>query len=250
MQQHTMKSSVSRPEYTASVVPVQELGTSIVEAMAMLYLSHYDGSCDTRFRRDLGEKDEVVLLFVDGKLVGFTAMRYFPFIWNRQPIQVVYSGDTIVAPEHWGQQRLAFTWINRVGEIKRSSNGIPLYWLLLVKGHRTFRYLPTFARRFYPSWTGDNSHLKPLRDELASWQFGPDFNPETGLLEFSESHGHLKPHIAHPGANELNRPETRFFLQQNPHFLQGHELVCLCELAEENLKPLAARIFNSCVQEA
>lgn len=244
MSQHIMMSPSPHPEYTASVVRVPALEAPVMEEMARLYLGHYDGSSDTRFRHDLSEKDEVVLLFADGVLVGFTAMRYFPFHWNGKLIQVVYSGDTIVAPEHWGQQRLAFRWINRVGEIKRQCGDRPLYWLLLVKGHRTFRYLPAFAQHFYPTWTEDNHDLKPLRDTLARALFGEEFNPDTGLLEFQESRGHLSAGIAQPSARELNRPETRFFLQKNPDYLRGHELVCLCELSAENLKPLAARIFR------
>ena len=72
------------------------------------------------------------------------------------------------------QQALAFDWISRMGAIKRAHPERPLYWLLLVKGHRTFRYLPLFAKSFFPHWSIDRSDLKPLADELASAMFPRD----------------------------------------------------------------------------
>lgn len=32
-------------------------------------------------------------------------------------------------------------------------------------------------------------------------------------------------------------------MQRNPGYRQGDELVCLCEVAASNLKPLAQRVF-------
>jgi len=54
----------------------------------------------------------------------------------------------------------------------------------------------------------------------------------------------LRPAIAHPDIDELERQDVRFFLARNPGYLQGNELVCVCELAVDNLKPLAARFFQ------
>ena len=42
---------------------------------------------------------------------------------------------------------------------------------------------------------------------------------------------------------ELEKPSTRYFMQRNPGYRQGDELVCLCEVAASNLKPLAQRVF-------
>src|SRR3546814_15004539 len=42
---------------------------------------------------------------------------------------------------------------------------------------------------------------------------------------------------------DRRRPDVLFFLQRNPGYDQGDELVCLTELSLENQNPLAARIF-------
>ena len=75
-------------------------------------------------------------------------------------------------------------------------------------------------------------------------KFGRDYNPATGVVAFTVSKGHLKEEIARPSERENNKEAVRFFLQSNPGYLQGHELVCLCELAVENMQPLTARIFR------
>lgn len=218
--------------------------------MGALYLENYDGSSIETFRRDLFEKDETLLLTSAGELVGFTTLKTYSAIWNGSRIRVLYSGDTIVSRPHWGQQQLAFAWISRIGQIKRAAPDLPLYWFLLVKGHRTYKYLSAFGKSFFPHWEVDRSDLKPLADKLASDMFGRFYKPSTGVVEFPESRGHLKEEIAYPSTEELGKAGTQFFFRRNPGYLRGHELVCVCELEEFNMKPLTARIFQRSLRSA
>jgi hypothetical protein len=232
-----------RCEYTTHFVPVSRLGAPEVEAMTELYFSCYDATTASVFRRDLAAKDEALLVHVGDKLVGFTTLRIFHSEWKGSRLRVVYSGDTVVDRAHWGQQALAFAWIQRVGELKREDPACPLYWFLLVKGHRTFRFLPAFAKTFHPCWKRGREDLKPLADKLALEMFPDDYNPTTGVVEFEPSRGQLKPDIAEPAPAASAREDVRYFLERNPGYLRGHELVCLCELDESNLKPLTRRLF-------
>ena len=213
--------------------------------MARLYLASYDGSSERLFFDDLAKKHEVLLVRDGARLIGFTTMLFFEREWGLRRVRVVYSGDTVVDRAHWGQQALAFDWISRMGALKRERPDLPLYWLLLVKGHRTFRYLPLFGKSFYPHWNVDRSDLKPLMDALALEMFPDDYNPSTGVVEFGSSRGHLKSDIALPAEADLNRDDVGFFLRRNPGFRQGHELVCLCEVEAHNMKPLTLRLFNA-----
>ena len=230
-------------KYTAFFKTIPSLTDEDRRAMAKLYLAHYDGSNETLFFSDLKDKTEVLLVRCGAVLVGFTTLQVYELEWERRSVCVVYSGDTVVDRAHWGQQALAFTWIARMGEVKRETPDAPVYWFLIVKGHRTYRYLPTFAKSFYPHWSIDRSDLKPLADALARKKFGEDYNATTGVVEFAKSKGHLKDDIALPTAKERTKEAVKFFLARNPDYLRGHELVCLCELAEENMKPLTKRIF-------
>jgi hypothetical protein len=230
--------------YSTRFVPVHELDDATKSRMASVYLESYDASSEALFLRDLANKDEVLLVYAAGGLVGFTTVRVFEREWQGEHIRVVYSGDTIIERTHWGQQALAFAWISHMGALKREQPGAPLYWFLLVKGHRTFRYLPVFGKSFYPHWSVDRSDLKPLADALAQEMFPDDYNPATGVVEFKQSRGHLKPDLALPSPEELDREGVRYFLDRNPGYRRGHELVCLCEVEEHNMKPLTLRLFR------
>lgn len=225
-------------------MPVGKLPEQIIQQMAALYLAHFDGSSEALFRADLAEKDEAILLFAGAELAGFTTLKTYTAPWQGRTIRLVYSGDTIVAPAHWGQQALAFAWISRIGQVKRQMPELPLYWFLLVKGHRTYKYLSVFGKSFHPHWAQPRTDLQALANHLARARFGPDFDADSGLVRFAASRGHLKQEIADATPEELSKPATRFFLERNPDYRLGHELVCLCELEPDNMKPLTARIFH------
>lgn len=230
--------------YTTSFEAVSALPDAVRREMAALYFAMYDGSNPSLFFQDLAKKDEVLLVRDGRTLVGFSAFRVFETEWLGERVGVVYSGDTVVAREHWGQQALAFDWISRMGAIKRERPERPLYWLLLVKGHRTFRYLPLFAKSFFPHWSVDRGDLKPLADALAIEMFPGDYNPDSGVVEFGRSRGHLKPEVAEPTAAEEARDDVGFFLRRNPGYRRGHELVCVAEIEPHNMKPLTLRLFK------
>jgi hypothetical protein len=231
-------------EYTAYFRKIPDLTENDHRDIVRLYLTYYDGSNEAQILSDLNSKSEVLLVFCDAILVGFTTLQVYEFRWHDEDIRIIYSGDTIVDKAHWGQQALAFAWIARMGELKREKPTLKMYWFVIIKGHRTYKYLPTFGKSFYPHWSIDRSDLKPLADALATQKFGDYYNPATGLVEFPVSQGHLKDDIALPSPEELTKDSVQFFLAKNPNYRLGHELVCVCEIAEENMKPLTKRIFS------
>lgn len=230
--------------YRAEVVPVPSLEPSLPDVLAEIYLRHYDGGDRARFAADLSSKDEIVLLRHDQTPVGFTTLSRYRRTWHGRPVRIVFSGDTIVDAAHWGQQALAFTWIAHLGDIWRQEPATPLYWFLIVKGHRTYKYLPAFGKTFHPHWAAPRPELAELAGILATEKFGADYNSISGVVEFPVSRGHLKPEYARPGPEELNKAAVRYFLERNPGYTRGHELVCLCEIAPDNMKPLTRRLFE------
>lgn len=223
---------------------VAEITENDRKDIAGLYLSYYDGSDEERVTGDLAEKTEVLLLYYEESLVGFTTLQLYDFEWQGSVVQIIYSGDTVVHHAHWGQQALAFAWIENLGKLKRERPDVPLYWFVILKGHRTYKFLPAFGKSFYPHWSIDRSDLKPLADALAMEKFGDTYSPDTGLVTFAESRGHLSAEFAYPSENEKQKEAVRFFLEKNPGYALGHELVCLCEISEENMRPLTKRIFK------
>ena len=231
-------------EYRTHFKRVPDISASDRDEMTGLYLSYYDGSDEERVVTDLEDKTEILLLYHEQSLVGFTTLQLYDFEWQGSLLQIIYSGDTVVHHAHWGQQALAFAWIGNLGKLKRERPDVPLYWFVIIKGHRTYKFLPAFGKSFYPHWSVDRSDLKPLADALAAEKFGSAYSRHTGLVKFEESRGHLNPRFAYPSEEEKNKEAVRFFLERNPGYIHGHELVCLCEISEENMRPLTKRIFR------
>ena len=214
------------------------------EEIIALYLNYYEGSNAAQVKSDLAYKTEIILMTSANKIVGFTTLEFYEKKWHRKTIRIVYSGDIIVAREHWGQQSLTFACITRMGMYKQEKPDLPVYWFLIVKGHRTYKYLPVFVKSFYPHWDYQSESLKAIAEFLALDKFGKIYNSQKGVLEFPESKGHLKEQYAYPNDNEKNKLSVKYFLQRNPDYVKGHELVCLCELSGENMKPLTRRVFE------
>ena len=231
----------SMPRYRAQWHDVAALSPAHRAAMAALYLRCYDGSSDALFQRDLAAKDGAIVLWAGEALVGFTLVQSYPWQWRGQAITVVYSGDTLVAPEHWGQQTLALAWLEYVATLQAAQPERPLYWFLLVKGHRTYKYLSAFARQFHPHWQQAHPQWQALADALATARFGACYDAARGVVHFPVSQGHLKPQWAEPTAAP-DHAATRFFMARNPGFRQGDELVCVCPLTVANMQPRAARV--------
>jgi len=234
------------PPLTARRIAVTEIDAPTRAAMFALFARYYADVSEKRFAADLEAKQFALLLEDTGRIAGFTTARVFDFAHGGETCRIVFSGDTIVAREHWGQQTLARAWLGEMGRIARMAGDRPLYWFLIAKGHRTWRYLPAFARSFAPSPGGeDDPGLLALRDALAAAMFGPAFDPASGVIRFAEPQGRLSGPWAEPTARERRRDDVRFFLSANPGYGNGDELACLTAITPENMRPLARRWFDA-----
>jgi len=233
-------------ELTASVREAGSLDGRTVGSMYRLYDRYYDAASETRFRSDLQAKGYVILLHDrTGELRGFSTLAVDESETANGPVRSIFSGDTIIDHACWGEQSLAFTWLRLAGRIKAAAPEVPLYWFLIVKGFRTYRYLSAFAHRFYPNWAeATPQDAQRLLDDLARRRFGGAYDPARGVIAFPVSRGHLKNPWAGVPEEDQRRPEVQFFLDRNPGYVRGEELACLTELTPENLRPLARRVFS------
>jgi len=229
----------------ATLHDATSLGATVREEMWALYSRFYSGTSHARFLADLAGKDTALILRDEShRLQGFSTLALSTTWFEGEPVRVLFSGDTIVERAHWGSQVLAFNWLRHAGAMQRLQPDVPLYWFLIVKGQRTYRYLPTFARTFLPDWRAvAEPRLHRLLASLAAERFGDAYDPVAGLIRFREPHGHLAPEWAQVSEREASRADVQFFLSRNPGYAHGDELACLCELSAANLRPLARRIF-------
>lgn len=230
----------------ATVDPVASLTDRAIGAMFDLYNRYYDATSRPLFEADLRNKDYVVTLREpSGALAGFSTLAVMAAEIGGKPLRAIYSGDTIIDHAHWGRQALAFTWIRFAGTVKAWAPDLPLYWFLIVKGHRTYRYLSAFSVDFFPRWDRPTPvDVRDVMDHLARRRFSDAYDTTRGVVSFPCSRGHLKPEWALVEETEAARPDVAFFLRSNPGYARGDELVCLTELASDNLRPLARRVFE------
>ena len=228
-----------------SIQELSKLDEDVKKSMYALYSKYYDSTSESSFLNDLLDKNYAILLLNhEEQLKGFSTLAILTQEHDGTIFRAIFSGDTIIHHDHWGQQALAFPWIRLAGRIKAQQPHIPLFWFLIVKGHRTYRYLSAFSHQYYPAWSHPTPpEVQALMDRMATTRFGEYYDPLSGLLRFPHSYGHLSHNWAIVPEEDRRRPEVQFFLERNPGYTHGHELVCLTELHEGNLRPLARRLF-------
>lgn len=223
----------------SSPLPIGFLTRDERNEMFALMTAHYHGVTRATFDADLRRKNEVILLHDDQeKIRGFTTYAWNP-CGEMEAGDVIFSGDTIIDKECWGTQELVKGFCRRAGERQRYS-GRRLYWFLISKGHRTYRYLPIFAQRFHPHPEREEPILEKLAGEIAERMFGDAWKPKEGVIRFDQSAGHLKDELA--GSPDKNA-WVRYFLEKNPGYAHGEELVCITEMSVENLRKIALAAF-------
>lgn len=225
------------------LVPRRELSASLEEAMFSLLQTQFVADSWDRFKRDLENKDWVILIRDGSSLVGFSTLRLYDACYEGESFSVIYSGDTVVDPSAGINSSLSRTWIASVNHLRRSHARGKLYWLLLSSGYRTYRFLPVYFHRFHPRHDEPTPEItRRLMDFLARRQFGPLYHGDEGIVRFSVPQI-LKPELRGIPKHRLQDPHIEFFARSNPGHEAGDELVCLTELSEANLTPAGRRYW-------
>ena len=227
------------------IVPVDEVTEAEARSMYEIFVRHYDCVSLDRFLSDLAEKDCVLVLRDGNAICGFSTQKLMRVSVGGVPVRAVFSGDTIVDRAHWGEQELGRCWCRYVSSLYAEEPDIPLYWFLISKGYRTYLYLPLFFDTFYPNCETPTPEFEQrVLDTLATAKFPHYYRAETGVIEFPQSQGQLKPHLAEIPARRLRNSHVQFFLRRNPAFAAGCELACLAEISPSNMKLFAGRIVQ------
>lgn len=224
-------------EIVARIVPPPPIGSATQNGMFALMREMYDAVDEATFASDLAEKDYVILLDLDEEIVGFTTVAVRAAELAGQHIRYIFSGDTAVRPEYWGPGHLFPSFFRLAGAVKAAEPDTPLYWFLIVKGHRTYRVMTSFFRSYVPRPSGaEDPHLLRIRDLLSTQKFGDYYDPLTGLIDFGDSKGHLAAPLQDAAQLAEANKVVRDFLKLNPDHGRGVELACIGELCDENLR--------------
>lgn len=223
----------------SSIVPVEALSVDEVNSMYELLVESFDNVKREIFEFDLKDKQLAIILREQktSRLVGFSTQKFFDHTWDNQPVRIVFSGDTIISKAFWGSLELSLSWGEMMLAFLEKDPEIPLYWMLISKGFRTYRFLPTFFLEYYPC----SKNLTPervitLMNSIGERLFQSHYDSNFRLIRnFSNSY-YLKEDLAVIPEFCLEKEEIKFFLEKNPLFSRGDELVCLAQFATDNLK--------------
>ena len=227
------------------------LGTKIltksdIGEMYRLMNSHYNNMDIETFQGDLSEKKDVILLREsDGRSIkGFSTLMLLEETVNGNPITALFSGDTIIDKEYWGTNELPKMWGRYAFSLIDEMPDQELYWFLMSKGYKTYRFLPVFFNEFYPRRGVEFPERdKEILDTFASSKFPRNYNPQTGIISFGEEKDSLKQGIADIDESRMKNSDVRYFVERNPNWYRGDELACLVKLTKDNFNRVGHKII-------
>ena len=133
------------------------------EGMERLYREYYEGANEGDFARDLAEKDWAIVLRDAEGVRGFSTMK----LVRVEETNVLFSGDTVVDEACRSQTGLAGAFGHVMRHLAETGVEDP-HWFLICKGARTYRFLPTFFRRYVPGPREDAELAERLRRVAAA----------------------------------------------------------------------------------
>jgi hypothetical protein len=208
---------------------------------------YYEGVARAAFDADLAEKEWVIQVLdpQTQRLCGFSTQMLLRAEVDGLPVSALFSGDTIVARDCWGDTALAQIWgrlaLSLIGRLGRAE----LYWFLISKGYKTYRYLPLFFREFYPHYDAPTPpRAQAVLDALACAKYPGTYDASRGIIRAGAGRERLRPGVADLTVERLRDPHVRFFQARNPGHVQGDELCCLAPLTRANFTTAAYRVIG------
>lgn len=227
-----------------AALPRSDLTDHDVQKMFDLLQDYYENCTPEIFQRDLNNKNWVILLRdqESKSIQGFSTLAFYKSLVKGKEVGVVYSGDTIIRPAYWGTPELPRTWGKLVLKMGQRLPK-PLYWLLISSGYKTYRFLTTFFKEYYPRYDRPTPpEIQEIIDHLARERFGSDYYPELGLVRFSMGATPLREGVAEITERRLKNPHIAFFVARNPGHAQGDELVCLTRIHPDSFTAAGRRM--------
>jgi len=243
---HSLFEPLAEGRLRGTVKPVRELTGRDRDAMFLLMDNYFENVRQERFEADLNEKEWVALLHESdsGALQGFSTLMRLEDEIDGEPVTAFFSGDTLVSRRYWRETLLPRLWGRLFFKLAEGRGGRKVYWFLICSGYKTYRFLPVFFKTFYPSHRHQSPEdVRRIMDRLAFRKFPDEYDAERGVVRLREATP-LKAGVAEVTDGRLKDPHVAFFQEANPGHVHGDELVCLAEVAYDNLTPAGRRMIG------
>lgn len=150
---------------------------------------------------------------------------------NETPYWLVFSGDTVIETEYWGQKELQRCFSRFLAAVKLRHPFRRVYWFLISGGYRTYLLLANNFLRFYPRY---DRPTPAFEAEIIRWlttsRYHELFDATRGVVNGTIG-GIVKDGVADLSQDLLDNPHIRFFREKNPRFASGDELACIGQVS-------------------
>ena len=225
---------------------ISEIDSAMEDRFFAIHCRYFENTPRETFLQHLrGKEKAIVLEDSDGVIQGFSTLKVLAVNAGQQTLYAIFSGDTIIEQAYWRSPELVRIFSCYAGQLKKRLGAeTALYWFLISKGYKTYRFLPVYARRFYPTCREPFPEKeKHILDIFARALFPEEYNPATGLITLQQPVGNLRAGTAEISEQRMQDADIRFFSQANPDHMRGVELACITELSAANLRSIALKYF-------
>ncbi len=233
-------------EITHATVPVGSLTAKDRDEMYQLMERCYLGVNRFTFLRDLSEKQHAMMLRAKngGEIVGFSTLVQFNLSIDGQPVRAIFSGDTVV--DESCRRTLGFAYeVTSYFAATAQASLLPVYYVLICKGWRTYRVLPLLFREYSPALGRATNLLhKQVMDAFGAKKYPDDYQQDTGLIVFDRETQRIRPCSAEAISFVRSDPHAEFFARKNPNHLRGDELVCVAEVTFSNFSAATEKLLS------
>jgi hypothetical protein len=207
------------------------------KAMYTLMTRYYDNLSFDKFIYDFEEKDDVIILVDEGEIYGFTTIELKEMIIDGKSIIGVFSGNTIVDNEYAFQSELQKGFTRYIENMINKEKHREIYWFLICKGYKTYRYLSVYFNDYYPNKDKPTPIFEQkVMDRYAEDKYGKAYDKTTGVIKNTGINDFLKEGVATIDKRVKKNKVNVYFEKVNHNHFRGDELVCLAKFSDENLK--------------
>lgn len=223
-----------KPKLFSKTIKISSLREVQIEEMFNLFEIFYENVQFERFKHDLLEKTRIIIMLDSGKRIqGFSTLFDFDFLHKGKNYRILFSGDTIIAPDYWGTSALTMEFLKNIILLKIKYPTRPVWWFLISKGYKTYLLLANNFMNYYPRFDKKTPHeYSALIQGLSEKLYPGKYNKKTGVIDFHvEDHERLRATIAPITEDLINKyPKIKFFQKKNPDWNKGCELACIGEI--------------------
>lgn len=200
-----------------------------VREMFKVFCRYYENTSLEQFISDLNRKSGAFIIRrkVDNAIVGFSTMGIYHMTVDGKKIRGIFSGDTILEKEYWGNRAMNAAFVKRLVWEAIKDPFTPQYWFLISKGYKTFLLLTRNFPDYYPHPEHDNPHMKHIVEAYCDKLFPGKLDRDAMVLDFGEGSNCLKSDVTPISAEQRQETDIAFFEKRNPQWERGTELPCV-----------------------